>query len=212
MASKVDEVELGFLEKCVCPEELASSHFPSKVGGKPAWLDPVNLPSSDQLYCKECHRPCVFLLQIYAPLSDEPETYHRSLFVFMCTNKDCHKDNSSKPFRVLRCQLAKVNSYYPTDEEVESDNSEKVESTKQSVNKVESIDVSDDKLVSTSSQITLPFLCHICGCPAPNRCGQCRRVHYCSEYHQKLDWKSSHKQLCKKLLEGKIINDNVLYM
>ena len=190
MASKktetFEEVELGFLEKCDSPDQLTSSNFPSKVGGKPVWLDPVHLPSVEQLSCRECHKPCIFLLQIYAPLSDNPETYHRSLFIFICLNKYCHRNSNSNAFRVLRCNLPKSNPYYSNEEEVESTN-----------------DPVNVAAVSFNEKVepTVP-LCNVCGCHAPNRCGQCRKVHYCSEDHQKLDWKSNHKQICKKLLEG----------
>jgi len=45
-----------------------------QVGGAPAWLDPVHLPSDLRCACcsgsggSVCGRPLVFLLQIYAPV------------------------------------------------------------------------------------------------------------------------------------------------
>ena len=117
MALDQDVVELGFVEESQDPEEDFSSHnFPSKVGGKPVWLDPVGLPAPDQLLCNECHKPCIFLLQVYAPHTDDPATYHRSLYVFMCRDPACSKPGSAKSFRVLRCQLPKRNPYYDEDE------------------------------------------------------------------------------------------------
>lgn len=109
-------VELGFVEESQDPKDFSSSSFPSKVGGKPVWLDPVHLPSPDNVSCKECERPCVLLLQVYAPHTDDPASYHRTLYVFMCTDPKCSKPGSTKPFRVLRCQLPKNNSYYAADE------------------------------------------------------------------------------------------------
>jgi len=50
---------------------LESRYFPSKVGGKPAWLDLKNLPTTDKLACKCCKKPLMFLAQIYAPDDDD---------------------------------------------------------------------------------------------------------------------------------------------
>jgi pre-rRNA-processing protein TSR4 len=41
----------GFLDK-TDKWRLESRFFPSKVGGKPAWLDLLNLPPTEQLLCK----------------------------------------------------------------------------------------------------------------------------------------------------------------
>ena len=194
MAAKMEShVELGFLEE-ESPDSLtaspsnqtSSNFFPSKVGGRPVWLDPVHLPSPEQLECKTCRKPCLLLLQMYAPLSDHPQTYHRSLFVFMCTNRDCHRKKSSLlPFRVLRCTLPRGNPYYPSEEGAES------------TRRHSPIDEEGSYLLANPSP-----LCGLCGCPAPNRCGQCRKVHYCSRYHQLLDWKINHKMDCKDFKNG----------
>lgn len=42
---------IGFLDK-TDKWRLESRFFPSKVGGKPAWLDLKNLPPTEQLLCK----------------------------------------------------------------------------------------------------------------------------------------------------------------
>ena len=196
MAVKMEsEVELGFLEEqpsCISSSissQTSSNYFPSKVGGMPVWLDPVHLPTTKELECLICHKPCLLLLQMYAPLSDHPETYHRSLFVFMCTDPDCHREKSSLlPFRVLRCNLPRGNPYYPSEEGAES------------VRYL--LPVKDEDSYSLSDPSPL---CGLCGCPAPNKCGQCRKVHYCSRYHQLLDWKINHKADCKDFKNGKII-------
>ena len=57
-------VELGFVEEETHACYLESHYFPSKVGGKPAWLALQGLPSSEQLACGVCGNPCVFLLQV----------------------------------------------------------------------------------------------------------------------------------------------------
>ena len=107
-----DKVELGFAEECQDPEDFSSFNFPSKTGGKPIWLDPVNLPSLNDLSCRECKKPCLHLLQVYAPHSDDPAIFHRTIYIFVCADPKCSKSGSFKSFRVFRCQLPKQNLYY----------------------------------------------------------------------------------------------------
>ena len=57
-------VDLGFLETDYEAWEVASRHFPSKVGGKPAWLDLKYLPAVTEMECQDCHQPRKFLLQV----------------------------------------------------------------------------------------------------------------------------------------------------
>mmetsp|Transcript_14444 Transcript_14444/g.22416 ORF Transcript_14444/g.22416 Transcript_14444/m.22416 type:complete len:117 (-) Transcript_14444:124-474(-) len=35
-------------------------------------------------------------------------------------------------------------------------------------------------------------------CGKLNKCGQCKKVWYCKQEHQKRDWKAGHKEQCKK--------------
>ncbi|KAH3816006.1 hypothetical protein DPMN_144546 [Dreissena polymorpha] len=61
MAAKRN-VELGFVEE----KEiflLKSRFFPSKVCGLPSWLSLNLLPSAEELTCRVCSKPTVFLLQ-----------------------------------------------------------------------------------------------------------------------------------------------------
>lgn len=62
MASGDEEVnvELGFAEK-TDSWRLRSKFFPSKLGGKPAWLALKKLPSSLKCACGE---PLTFILQV----------------------------------------------------------------------------------------------------------------------------------------------------
>lgn len=63
------KVDLGFLEEAE-PWRLLSPQFPSKVGGKPAWLSqkgPPSLPSLPSLECEKCRLPMAFLLQVSVP-------------------------------------------------------------------------------------------------------------------------------------------------
>ena len=206
MSSKT--VELGFLEECESPEELTSSNLPSKVGGKPAWLDPICLPSSEQLACKECQKPCVLLLQIYAPHSDKPAIFHRSMFVFLCVNPACFKIGSSRSFRVFRCQLPKDNPYYGKQEgcidvvNTTSDVGKLEDDTTDTHSSKHSLDINHDTQAQLCTAIVYPSLCIVCGCLAPTKCGQCKSVWYCSQHHQLVHWKNGHKQVCKDIVAG----------
>ena len=76
------EVGLGFALKPETPTALLRNHFPSKLGGLPAWLDPVHLPLPEQLVCAESGLRLRFLLQVYAAVNDEPHAFHRALYLF----------------------------------------------------------------------------------------------------------------------------------
>jgi pre-rRNA-processing protein TSR4 len=43
-------------------------------------------------------------------------------------------------------------------------------------------------------------VCTVCGGPAQDRCGKCRKAWYCCRNHQGLDWKKQHKSLCGTLV------------
>lgn len=64
----------------------------------------------------------VYLLQIYAPFEESSDSFHRTLFIFICRNGACCRTNSVDNFLVLRCQLPRKNDYYSFEpfEEVES--------------------------------------------------------------------------------------------
>lgn len=130
MAASTPRVELGFVEKPDDSSPLTSPFFPNKVGGKPAWLDLQNLPLPEQLACDICQKPCVLLLQVYAPLDDNPKAFHRSVFLFMCRDSSCHRHQGTKAFKVLRSQLPKINSFYssivPDQEDSESEAEEEL--------------------------------------------------------------------------------------
>lgn len=82
------EVVLGFLEDAE-PWRLLSPQFPSKVGGKPAWLSFRGLPELQELECEMCHLPMVFLLQVFGIRErfNDPPPY--ALFVFGLENSLC---------------------------------------------------------------------------------------------------------------------------
>lgn len=54
---------LGFVEPPLSEHSLLRHRFPSKLGGRPAWLDPVRLPSPEQLTGPDGKEPLSFLLQ-----------------------------------------------------------------------------------------------------------------------------------------------------
>lgn len=56
-------VDLGFIEKCE-PWLLANKFFPSKLGGRPAWLDLEQIPQPTAIKCTECNNELTFLCQV----------------------------------------------------------------------------------------------------------------------------------------------------
>lgn len=54
---------LGFAEPAQNATEILRHNFPSKIGGRPAWLEPVHLPTKNQLTCKPTGEQLQFLLQ-----------------------------------------------------------------------------------------------------------------------------------------------------
>lgn len=178
--------ELGFLDKQSERWRLESRHFPSKVGGKPAWLDLENLPQTEELACQCCGKPMMFLAQVYAPDDDDEDgrriikdtCYHRTIFVFTCTTADCYTKNSNRNFVVFRCQMKRHNKFYPP------------------------IDPPEDpdwkKEITVEKYCTV---CIVCGCRGTKKCGGCKKYIYCTRDHQLLHWKNGHKQLCKQGIE-----------
>lgn len=169
-----DRVDLGFVTEDFDPWEVESRHFPSKVGGKPAWLDLGNLPKPEILKCSKCGKPTTFLLQVYSPDSSQVQAFHRSIFLFLCTSSQCWQEGEP-PLLVLRSQLSRYNSYYP--EEPPKD------------------EAGWRTDISASAHSTL---CPVCGCKGDKSCARCKGVSYCSESHQRVDWKAGHKQVCKE--------------
>lgn len=174
-------VDIGFLVDDTPSWELQGKFFPSKLGGQPAWLALGKPPTLDQLSCQVCKKPATFLLQIYAPIEekdgeDDNDAFHRSLFVFLCRTPACSKDNwQCTNFAVFRSQLPRKNPYYsyePADEE-------------------------DQSVVVGTRLRDHVTTCWVCGLPTDGKkCGACKVASYCSQEHQKLDWKAGHKKGC----------------
>lgn len=110
---EVDEL-VGFMEDA--PEEedrymLQRRFFPSKVGGRPAWLIPNRLPTDQHMTCEKCGLPLRFLMQVYASQGDyRPQCFHRTLHFFCCTG--CQPSE----IRVFRAQLPRENAFYSSEE------------------------------------------------------------------------------------------------
>ncbi|KAM9410681.1 programmed cell death protein 2 [Pholidichthys leucotaenia] len=170
------ETVLGFLEEAE-PWRLRSPQFPSKVGGKPAWLSQTCLPSLPGLECEICRLPLVFLLQVYAPISGQERSFHRTLFLFCCKTPECYIPNDNRCMKVFRSQLPRRNEFYlynPPEDKPPSNSKE-------------------DQSVLPVSGVKL---CWVCGCHGNKACSRCHAVTYCGKHHQALHWKHSHKKEC----------------
>ncbi|MBN3309288.1 PDCD2 protein, partial [Amia calva] len=166
-------VVLGFVEGAE-PWRLQSPQFPSKVGGKPAWLSQTDLPSD--LTCEQCRRPRAFLLQVYAPIAGQDRSFHRTLFIFCCKTPACYSHNDSRSFKVYRSQLHRKNDFYPYEPPPEAETEG---------------DGSGDFVLGSGLK-----LCRVCGCLGTKTCSRCHHPNYCSKEHQTLDWRAGHKKQC----------------
>ncbi|KAJ7546214.1 hypothetical protein O6H91_08G029800 [Diphasiastrum complanatum] len=181
-------VLLGFAQDPQHPWLLARHHFPSKAGGSPAWLDPVNLPQGKDTLCGFCENPLEFLCQVYAPLDGREDAFHRTMFLFMCPNLAClqqdqhhqSKPLSEKPCRsvkVFRSQLRRTNRYYSKDPP-RSDGSD-------------------------SPSCGAVALCSWCGTWRGEKvCGGCKQTRYCSRKHQLDHWRAGHANYCREVQAG----------
>ncbi|KAI9315571.1 programmed cell death protein 2 [Dichotomocladium elegans] len=166
---------LGYCEDPETP--LTADTFPSKSGGKPAWLNPETILDVEQVTCGTCKEPMVLLLQLYTPEDHPEEAFHRTVYVFCCRNGACVKQDSMGSFKVFRSQLPRENPYYPSPEDDDSEN-----------------DVAIDFVPKA---FTKPTECAICGLHGTKMCGKCHSTYYCSRQHQSVDWHScGHKEFC----------------
>ncbi|XP_015510889.1 programmed cell death protein 2 [Neodiprion pinetum] len=172
MENKIGRIDIGFIEDC---EEwrLASRFFPSKVGGKPAWLNLKDIPRKEDVECQFCKQPCIFLMQIYAPYENNAKAFHRTIFIFICRNPKCCKPNNNSNLKVFRSQLEKDNKFYPSNPPIESE------------------EWRPDITTETWTKS-----CYVCGLNAPSHCSKCKKVNYCSREHQVYDWTHGHKIYC----------------
>jgi pre-rRNA-processing protein TSR4 len=172
-AAAPPEVLLGFVEEPEAPQYLQAYYFPSKVGGKPAWIDPLHLPSAAELACPECGDPLAFLAQVYASLEVPEEAFHRTVFVFVCRRGGCLRAGAHGSIRAIRAQLPRENPYFsfhpPQDAEARA---------------------AEGKVPTEGAK-----QCAVCGLLGSSRCGRCHQTAYCCRSHQQLDW-TRHKLGC----------------
>lgn len=180
------EVELGFAEAIddddvVRKLKFTSIFFPSKVGGIPAWLNLQDLPDPSRMLCKICQKPMAFLLQVYAPMSED-RSFHRTIYLFCCKDGKCHAKNRSDCFLVLRNQLKRENRFYNFHPPPDID------------------EIRELSLPEEFKPKAWTTLCDVCGCRGGKMCSKCHMAQYCSREHQTVDWKSGHKGFCTMLL------------
>ncbi|XP_075720479.1 programmed cell death protein 2 isoform X2 [Rhinoderma darwinii] len=179
MAASVTVTELGFLQECQL-WRLRSPHFPSKVGGRPAWLGEVGVPGPENLQCGVCMKPLAFLLQVYAPCTG---SFHRTIFLFTCRDPVCHRVAENRCYKVFRNQLPRKNDTYSYGPPPDSPPPH------------------GEQHISFQLKCGLR-LCRVCGCLGPKSCSRCHKVSYCDRLHQLMDWKSQHKELCGQEFES----------
>ncbi|XP_037376623.1 programmed cell death protein 2 [Talpa occidentalis] len=187
-AARPEPAELG-LAQAAPAWRLRREQFPSKVGGRPAWLGAAGLPGPAALSCAQCGRPLAFLLQLYAPLPGRADAFHRGLFLFCCRAPPC-----CAGLRVFRNQLPRKNDFFSYEPPSEDPPPE----------------TGDSPCLQLQSG---PHLCRVCGCLGPKTCSRCHKAHYCSKEHQTLDWRLGHKQACAESenLGGTVPDHNFLF-
>lgn len=171
-----EELLLGVLATPEHPALMLRHYFPCKVGGKPAWLNPLNIPPLSALTCSHCKRPLKFLLQINAALEFE-SAFHRSLLLFVCPNAKCLAQGAVVAFR---SQLPRKNPFYPYQPIPDPPPWEGPP-----------VELDDEPFEAG------PHLCAVCGLPGPKACSRCKKEYYCSQEHQRLHWKPMHSLVCK---------------
>lgn len=101
---------LGFGKKLDAANvvSLKRQYLPlGKVGGKPAWLNPVNLPKIESISCKCCKKVMPLLLQIYCS-ADLDTAFHRYIYIYMCPNDACQKVSVYSIFHIYSSTTIKL--------------------------------------------------------------------------------------------------------
>ncbi|CAM9264410.1 unnamed protein product [Laminaria digitata] len=158
-----------------------------KAGGWPVWLNPRDLPASQDMRCGECTHPLAFLVQLYCPLDHEDDAFHRCLYVFCCPKASCSKNSSVK---ALRCQLPRDNAFYP----YEPDDNVPAAA---SAGSEEEASVLAKRQAGADPAAWGVNVCCVCGQLAKSACSKCRTARYCGREHQAEHWKKGgHKKSC----------------
>lgn len=105
-------VQLGYADPPSHALALRRDYFPSKLGGRPAWLNPAALPPASSLCCSVCAAPLALLAQLYAPLPGDAAAFHRALYLFACRRASCLAAAPTAAVRAFRCSLPRENPFY----------------------------------------------------------------------------------------------------
>ncbi|KAL3779227.1 hypothetical protein HJC23_010151 [Cyclotella cryptica] len=148
-----------------------------KIGGRPSWLNPRDLPEG----ILRCRGPCgkstddklgsplCFVTQLYCPADDVRESaFHRSLYVFA----------------LLRCQLPKKNDFYPLKGDVDG---EWIKHT--------------SAFWAKTNQNDQLNLCAVCGLRSRGKCPKQKKF-FCSSDHQKEYLRATKKSRGDKSTNG----------
>ncbi len=128
-------------------------------GLNPICDDVVSILYQPDLACRResCGKQMSFLLQIYCPLDEPSDAFHRVIYLFCCTNDTCVTTEPNKALLALRCQLPRQNPFYAN-----------VPGSPQVT------EVSGDD--SLDAQDWGTKLCALCGCRAVSACTGCKVV------------------------------------
>ncbi|EDV24007.1 uncharacterized protein TRIADDRAFT_27184 [Trichoplax adhaerens] len=181
-----NNVELGFIEEVDDELLLTNQFFPSKVGGKPVWLDLQGIPSAASLTCKNCGNVMQFLIQLYCPVDGESACFHRTIYIFCCRDGQCHQRSAQDCFLVFRSQLPRNNSFYSS----------------QPPDRQNPQNSYDNSLLTKWCS-----LCSLCGIPSEKKCAKCGTP-YCCRQHQVFDWKHGHRENCTSAAKTPIFASN----
>eukprot|EP01147_Barroeca_monosierra_P009111 gene9111-1413_t len=175
---------------CSLAELLTAPNFPTKVGGRPAWLDFDRLPTEEQLTCT-CGSKLRFLLQVYSgELYEGVHNYHRSVFVFICPNvAKCNNPGRHGGFdSVLRFTFALLPyivfndvQYFHAEYAFDEDDVPQFKTTPTCM--------SYCMYFSANGDLQIPIV-------DDSACAKCHQRFYCSRDHQRWHWQRGHKDEC----------------
>ncbi|KAI9596358.1 programmed cell death protein 2 [Syncephalis fuscata] len=197
-------IQLGFAERVDEDErEEAFSYesFPSKIGGRPVWLNPTKPLAAARVLCGVCKDPMTFLLQLYAPEDQPAEAFHRTIYVYCCPKGACHQKSWRDCFRVLRSQLPQDNSFYKKRASTKDTPTNKTNNKNDDDGdwNANDEDLTDDEAPVWQLNCNPATECVLCGLNGSKQCARCHAVSYCARPHQILDWTvGGHREQCGK--------------
>ena len=143
---KSEPVQLGFAEE-PRKDDFDLKNFPSKIGGLPVWLMPLSNNIPESFFICSCGETLSFLLQLYSPLEDKINSFHRMLYIFFC--QKCWKKKDL--VKVLRINLPEESSYYNGEEILDINKIINDETTKKVNEKLKNF-VLDEFFISTAQE------------------------------------------------------------